>query len=413
MANNYTSQKKDPFFEEENKGDGQTLKSFISMIIAHWYLFLIGVTLCIFLAVLYSKFANIAYQIDAKIMVKDEKKQSGGMSSMIADMDMSSLLGGSTDAESEVEVITSRTLMMKVVKNLQLNVIHGIKGKLRALEVEDNAIPYSIHFINQRDTLSTRIYIIDQVSDNQFHISNSSEGINLVGVFGREIKLPQYTLLIDKKANADLGKSFQDYEMVFHMTIQSIDSRVSQLLSVLSAETTTKQGPVISLSFKYAVPGKGEQILQKLIDIYMKDNLLDKQKMADSTLNFIDSQLAGVSSGLKGIETRIEEFKTSNDLTDMTAQSEELVKNVSSYYTKLNEIQLQLNLVKNIAENINNPKNKQLIPNTLNVNDPVFIQYATIYNQLLLKRQSELLNYTDDNPLVKTWMYKLKMHVKI
>lgn len=401
MSQTNISSEQDPFLNDSDPESGQSLKAFVSKIIAHWYLFLIGVTLCIFLSVLYSKFANVSYLIYAKIMVKDEKQQGGGMKGLMADMELGSLLGGSTDSESELEILTSRTLMTKVVKKLQLNVTHGIKGKLRALEVEDSAIPYTVSFVSQGDSLSAMEYTIDKVNEHQFRFRNNTEDIDIIGSFGKPIVLPQYTIILHKKQNFKLDKSFQSFAFTFTLSIQSIQTRTAQLLSGINAETTTKQGPVISLSLKYAVPGKGEQILQTLIDLYMKDNLEDKQKMADSTLNFIDAQLAGVSTGLKGIEGQIEEFKTDNELADMGAQSQELVKNVSDYYVKLNAIDMQLSLVKKISSNINNPKNKQIIPNTLNVNDPVFIQYAGIYNQLILKRQAELLNYTEDNPLVK------------
>lgn len=401
MSDKHFTSNFDPFMEGQKNENTQSLKAFVSKIIANWYLFLIGVSLCLFLAVIYSKFADVSYQVGAKIIVKDEKKQGAGMKGMLADLELGGLLGGNSDAESELEILTSRTLMRKVVQKLHLNVTHGIKGKLRALEVESRAIPYTITLFNERDSLKKETYIIDKLEGNNFRLKNPADKIEVMGVFGTPIKLPQYYLVVNKKKDQVFNQSFQAFDFVFQTTIESIDDRVAELLSVLNAETTTKQGPVISLSFKYPVPSKGEEILQALIDIYMQDNLEDKQKMADSTLNFIDEQLAGVSSGLKGIETRIEDFKTSNELADMGAQSEELVKNVSLYYSKLNEIELQLNLIKTISSNVNNPKNKQLIPNTLNVSDPVFIQYATTYNQLLLKRQSEFLNYTEENPIVK------------
>ncbi|MBE9599517.1 polysaccharide biosynthesis tyrosine autokinase [Pedobacter sp. MC2016-24] len=397
MSTNYTTKQIDPFLDEEEKDNGQTLKSYIDKILANWFLFLIGVTLCTFLAVIYAKFADTAYHIDGKILVKDEKSGPSGSKGLIADMDLGSLLGGSSSAENEIEILKSRTLMTKVVRKLNLNIIHGMKGKLRSTEVEDALVPYTVQIVSQTDTIQPKSYQIDNITSRSLHLKSSDQGIDMVIPYGKLVKLPQYTLLFTFKP----GYKMIEGDFVYSLNIQSIDSRAESLIKSFNAVITSKQSTVISVSFDYSVPSKGEQILQTLMDLYLRDNLEDKKRIADSTLHFIDGQLAGVTADLKGIETQIETFKESNQLADITAQSQALVTNASDYYKKLNEAELQLNVLQSISAYVNNPANKRIIPSSLNVQDPVFTTYVGLYNELLIQRDKAMLAYTEENPIVR------------
>ncbi len=381
---------------DSENNDNQGFKAYLDKIVANWFLFLIGIALCTFLAVIYAKFSPVGYKIDGKILVKDEKSSSSGGKGLVSDMDLGSLLGGSSSAENEIEILKSRALMTKVVKALNLNITHAQKGRLQALEAPDDLIPYTVTMLTQTDTIESRSYIIDEISDKSVHIVNTDEKIDLVVPYGRPIKLPQFTIKLNFKSNYHF-----DFGLPFVLNIQSVDSRVSALMGHFDAELTSKQSTVISVSFTYSVPSKGEQILQTLMDFYLRDNLEDKKRIADSTLHFIDAQLAGVSVDLKGIEAQIENFKEDNQLADIQAQSEALVSNSSEYFKKLNEAELQLSVLQSISSYINNPNNKRIIPSSLSVQDPAFGQYLVMYNQLLMQRDRDLLSLTEENPLIK------------
>lgn len=375
--------------------DNHGFKTYLDKIVANWFLFLIGIALCTFLSVIYAKFSPVGYKIDGKILVKDEKSSSSGSKGLVNDMDLGSLLGGSSSAGNEIEILKSRALMTKVVRALNLNITHAQKGRLQSLEAPDDLIPYTVTMLTQTDTILSKSYIIDEISNRSFHIVNKEENVDLTVMYGQALKLPQFTLMLNMKSNYKF-----DFGLTFVLNIQSVDSRVSALSGHFDAELTSKQSSVINVSFTYPVPSKGEQILQTLMDFYLRDNLEDKKRIADSTIHFIDSQLAGVSVDLKGIEKQIETFKQENQLADIEAQSQELVANSSEYLKKLNDAELQLSILESISSYINNPKNKRIIPSSLNVQDPAFSQYLVMYNQLLMQRDRDLLSLTEENPLI-------------
>ena len=62
----------------------------------------------------------------------------------------------------------------------------------------------------------------------------------------------------------------------------------------------------------------------------------DKNKIADSTINFIDERLAVVSNQLAGVENDIEQFKVKNQLsTDLAEQARLALSNASDVQQQL------------------------------------------------------------------------------
>ena len=77
----------------------------------------------------------------------------------------------------------------------------------------------------------------------------------------------------------------------------------------LRAAIPSKQLSLISLTLQETVPERGEEVLNKLMVVYMDANVDDKNRIADSTMRFINERLTLVSQELSGIEKDIESFK--------------------------------------------------------------------------------------------------------
>src|SRR5205809_8100137 len=102
----------------------------------------------------------------------------------------------------------------------------------------------------------------------------------------------------------------------------------------------------------------------------MQRNLNEKNEISDSTIAFINSRIGLVSGDLSGIETDIEHFKQKNNLADIEAQSQLLVQNTSSYYQKLNETEVQINVVTTMINYLTDEKNSNRTIPALLTTDP-------------------------------------------
>jgi tyrosine-protein kinase Etk/Wzc len=371
------------------------IKQYIQKVIYNWYLFAVCLLVCMFIAFAYYKTSPQSYKISGKILVRDNKGPSSSTKGLLSG-DISDLLGTTNSADNEIEILTSRFLMEKVVKTKNLNITISFRGSIKTEELDDKDVPFSVQLLNQKDSLVSKTFLIDKVTEKTFRLTDKDNSVIIDGMSGRPIKFEQYDLLITRRPEYPVVTS-----PAYLVNIQSIDSRVEDLMKSLTVELTNKQSTTVQLTLNYSVPGKGEKILQSLMDLYLKADLEDKVRIADSTLSFIDERLVGVTSDLSGIEKQIEGFKKQNKLADITEQGKALIDNSSEYYKKLNDIELQSALINDISKYLKNPSNHRIIPSSLSVSDPVFLEAIKSYNVLLIDRDKETLSYTESNPVIK------------
>src|SRR5690606_22152552 len=115
------------------------------------------------------------------------------------------------------------------------------------------------------------------------------------------------------------------------------------------------------LTLQTSVPDKGEAVVNKLIQVYLQSNVDDKNRIADSTMRFIDERLELVGRELTGIEKEIETFKESSGLTDLSAQSQQLISSTSDYIKQLTDKQVQLSIVESLEKYLSD-NNKRVVP---------------------------------------------------
>jgi tyrosine-protein kinase Etk/Wzc len=387
------------FHEKEFKkitdnDEGFDFKKSIGVFLNYWYLFLISVVSCLLLAFFYAKYATPTYKINSKITIDDQSGSSGGKSiGSSAMMDFSDLLGSPNNAYNEMDILNSKVLMTNVVKELHLNTTIFRNDNIKSVELYDEA-PFDVTVISKNDSLLSRLFDIKIEENGLIHIKNSKEDIDKEIKFGEVIQCEQFGLVFNKKPRNVFPRGYK-------LLVQSIDNKVDDLSNRFTVDLTDKKSTTVLLTFEYPNPRKGEVILQKLINLYLKSNLEIKQQIADSTIEFIDNRLKIVSGELEGVETKFTEFKKNNNIADVDEQGKALVGNVSEYYKKLSDQELQLQILNDVSKFVNNPANNKVIPSSLAMQDQSFADAISAYNQLLVQRSQLELSYKENNPVVK------------
>jgi len=379
------------------------IKVLVTKILNNWYWFLISIIICGTAAFFYTRYATPAYKINSQITIDDKSSIPGGKS-MGGDamMDFSDLLGMPNNAYNEMDILKSKHLMANVVRDMHLNATIYRKGGLKAVELYNEA-PFNVLVIEKKDSIEAKKFDIN-ITNGLIHIKSINKLIHLPSVnddhldetvkYGQIIKCKQFDMIIAKKPGVADPNGYA-------LTVQSVDSKVEELAKNFTVDLTDKKSTTLILTFEYPNPKKGEVILQNLTNLYLHYNLENKKQIADSTLAFIDTRLKIVSSELSGVETKFTEFKQQNNIANVDEQSKALVGNVSDYYQKLNEQEVQLSVLNDISKSINDPANKRILPSSLAVQDPVFSAAVGAYNQLLVQRGQLTLSYKENNPVVQ------------
>jgi capsular exopolysaccharide synthesis family protein len=379
-------------FRPDPQDGGIDLRRLIDKLGMNWYWFALCVTLGLVMAWLYLRYATPDYKINAKILVQDEQK--GGNVPGAEVLQQLQVFSNKSNVDNEVEILESRSLMEQVVRNLQLNVSYFLEGRFKTTEVF-RRLPFTVNWSAFNDSLRGVSYYIEPLSEKKFKISREDVFEKEV-TWGDTLQLPEGILQVQRQPYYPINKDRYIVKVV------SVDAAVGSYQGKLNVAIPNKQVSVIDLTLVSAIPGKGEWILNELVNAYMRASVDAKNRIADSTIAFVDNRLALVSRELTGVERNIQEFKQANQLADLSEQAKLLISSTGDFTRQLTEQEVKLSVIISLEQYLTDEKNgKRMVPSSLVLQDPTFISLLQKYNNFQLERERLLISNTPANPVIQ------------
>ena len=379
---------------ENTKANNRDFIQFVDRIISNWYWFALCGLLGIVLAFLYLRYSVPVYNVHAKLLVSDDKK-GGGMLSSSALGDLSGLMGAKNSVDNEVEVLLTGDLMREMVLSDSSYISYYEVGQIHNVPVLKT--PFRVSILSDPDSiLMPYNFKINKSNSSGVELSNSDTTLNTA--FGAPFSIPGIGLLrIDAISSVANLKDVKSYGF----SILPIDAISSSLMEALSVSVTNKNVSTIDLTLISKLPLRGERQLKMLIEKYVERNLHDKNVIADSTLSFINARLTTITQELSGVEDRISGYKQSTQLSDISEQSRILLENSATYTKSIAEVEVQLSSLDAMSSYLKDVKNPRVVPSSVVTQDVAFNALVGRYNELILEREKLLLANTEGNPLVQ------------
>lgn len=168
MENNNINLQQGNEQEEENNGFDFTL--FLLECLSHWKWFLLSLIVVLGLAVYYTLSSVPIYNVKALVLMVDKwsKSESDVLTQSLG------ITSGVDNIFNEIEVMRSRTIVKKVVDDLDLYASYSMKGKMRNQPLYNNTPfvvrPDSTTDIDQMQT-SVKFDIEPVAADGTYHIT--------------------------------------------------------------------------------------------------------------------------------------------------------------------------------------------------------------------------------------------------
>ncbi|MCC3217372.1 polysaccharide biosynthesis tyrosine autokinase [Chryseobacterium sp. X308] len=374
------------FQESEESLD---LRKIIGKYLVKWPWFIASVLLFVIVAFIYLRYAVPQYQTTTTL--KFDKKQSD-LTGALIDLDNLGLgLGNADELKSEVAVVNSRPILMKVVENLNLNIQYYNSGEIRDSELFTKVpiVAEIISYKNVKKFVSSE-YEVKEVNGNEF-VLEDKENKKVKGTFGKNLILDFGTVVLQKVP----GLTFKNkYKIVFWNPIEKVKS----LEKKIQVDLPDQKAMLMDISIVGTVPEKSEAILNEVTKQYNLDGLRDKNLQAQNTQEFIDKRLEVISRDLSGVENQKEDFQNRNQIVDLEAQAQLALQNTNENTKQLLQQQTQLDLL-NSLQNEASKGDNQLMPSNLGLN-PSLEQAISQYNTLVITRNKTLKQATNENPAV-------------
>lgn len=404
MDTNYQSN------SSENQS-GEDIKKTIFQYLRYWPWFVISIIITVTIALILIQYSPAIYKTSSKIKIL--KEQEGldlqGLQGASPLLDMSSV-----NLDNEIQILKSRRIAQKVIKNLKLQTKHYTSGAIKDREIWNNQVPYIIDWSvsDSSDYKELPIMNLKFKTQNSFELTELESDFKVEAKLGDtieysndEVENVKFSVEINPFYKNDLAPIT---EKAYSFKKTDLEQTITNLTKNLVTETVDQRADIITIFIEGENESKNEDILDELMKQFNQDGVDDNRLVAKRTQEFIEERLVFLVEELDTVETGIVDYKKTNDLTDIEGNTKLLFEKVSKAEMKRFEIETQVEIANEFKNLVNNQENISLLPANLGIESNEVNSLTKAYNDLVLERNEIMVSSTEDNPVIKSIDQRLK-----
>ncbi|UCH14799.1 MAG: polysaccharide biosynthesis tyrosine autokinase [Bacteroidales bacterium] len=390
------------------------------------YIFFIILFLAI--AFVVNKFSPVKYRNYTTIYIGDSE-QASFMGSSNDIMQGFGLFSGQNNIDNEIEILQSFTLVKNVIKDLDLKTSYltfknstfssvlfntpfckkkEIYNYAPIRVVIDQSVPQAIY-------LNFRVILLNE---NEFYLETSGKDIRLYNFiddnvvsmvssvsykgrfkFGDEIKTRYFSFRVIKQDNFDVNFT---KENVLYFYFNDLNILTAQCMKNLEAASTSQTSSLIRINFKGRNPQMVTNFLNSLTSLYLERNIERKNRIALSTVNFIDSQISNIADSLSSAEFRLKSFRSTHNVMDLSFQGQQIVEKMNDLETEKENLNTQRQYYSYLKNYLNDSREVTKLvapPSSMKVSDPILTELISQLLTLSSRRASILRTSTNEDNL--------------
>ena len=299
-------------------------RSTIDTYLSKWKWILLSLVVALIAAFLFLRYSTYQYQSSASIKLKEERNRSQ-LPEISSLQDYGLFSDNSTNVLDEIEILKSRTIIQKVVDELDLNINYYVSGLVKEQEVYFNP-PVNLNFIATDSVISKMdtTFYMKIISPDKFELSKSdnkklfeidkSDGTEYS--FGDRIPTSFGDVIITPN-NGNYGTEVGSHVKVVirpkHIVVDGYKNKIKV--------SNNSKSNVLTITLNENIREKAQLIINTLIEKYNEDAVNDKEEIVKITSDFINNRLEVVSNELEKVDLTAESLKKDNRLSDIASQS--------------------------------------------------------------------------------------------
>lgn len=390
-------------------GEGVNIKEILLICLSKWYYFVISVSVTVLAAVLYIASTAPLYNSTACILIKQDRRtgSSGAEAASMNFNNMGKLFAQQTNVSNEIIAFKSPSLMVDVVKHLDLRANYTVKNHLYRRTLYGRSLPVKVSMVDFPDESSMELTLKYMNRDSVIICKMK----NYIG--GKKVEYEDMLKVhYQDTVNTPVGKLMVVPTIVFYdsqdaafseiaVNYNSLSAAVGAASSGLSVALTDKEATAITLSKTDRSYARAKDILAMLITVYNEKWVSDQNQIAVSTSEFINDRLVVIEQELGDVDSDISQFKSRNQLLDPVATGSMYITQAGQMQAEITEMENRLALARYIrgymASSLNN---NQLLPANSGIENANIETQISEYNVKQLKRNNLVVNSSVDNPVV-------------
>lgn len=364
--------------------------------------FILSFILLIGIALIYNKVTKNRYENQTTLLLQEEENNNFMTGENV--MQGFGLFAPNQNIENEIGILESFTLINDAIIQLNLETtifkeenLLGDKLDFSFLKTDTEIynespvrisidksslqpIDLKIHFriIDRNkfkiEAFGTEVPMYSYLEDDVIFIADSIR-INGIYKFDQEIKGENFNFKIHLKTKDIATWKGEKTFFVFN----NLNLLTLEYQSYIDAVNTSKTSSLVVITMKGDNKYKITDFLNTLSNSYLDRNLEKKNRIAVNTVKFIDSQISEVSDSLNIAESKLQNFRTSNQVMDLSFQGQKSFEKLSELESQRAILIVQQKYYDYIRDyfNRNSDMSDLIAPSSMGVQDPLL-------NQLIL-----------------------------
>ncbi len=320
------------------------------------------------------------YESIATLQLEERTRESELLSELV-------IMSRWNPVNTEMEILKSRSVAEEVVREMGLHREIINENKNLTLNIEN----FSTELIN-----ADRIFTIKFIDNyGSFSVLDGVTPEVGKGVVGRPFTSKALSFNITS-TNAKEGDNFK-------IKVKAFNKIVKGIINNIKVKDVGEQTNIMAVTFRYDNPEKTREILNKIIEVYLRKNIERKSQNISQTLEFITTQLEVVRQELERSEIALDRYKTEHGYVELSASTTNLIDKLSEFEKARAELSIkkkQIEPLYNLLKGDNNSSN-YILP-TIVTEDPIVSEMVKNLAQLEVQRRALLNEYTEQHPQVIT-----------
>ena len=379
MQDNFKDQS---YLQQEDTID---IKKEVGYYLFFWPWFIGAILVAVVGSYLYLRTADRVYDANSQLQIK--KTESDPTSFLTGGMDLFGF--DKVNVENDIAVLTSQHILNQVVARLDLQTkVYTIGRVNEVLKFNDEytALTKSIVFKKPNKNQIWDVVIID----NKAIITNknSSYTINKGEVFE------------NKEITFKINDSLFLEDQTFSIRRVSLNKTVANLRENLTAVAASKQGEIVNLNFKGVNQSRNQAILNTIMQVLAEDQVNDKRKISEVSIDFIDERLKGLTKSIDTISQNTIAYQMASGIFDPATQTGNALSSIIKGQEEAFGIGIQLEIAKALLEKLNSQASYQILPANIGIENQSVNTLVESYNTVVTQRNNLLMSTTTKSPVV-------------
>ena len=370
---------------QQDEGSSFDVMEWVLRILHYWYLFVISVAIALGIATLQNRKWLPSYYSQATVIIKESSGYGGGNSSNSALLRGFGVGSGYSNVQNQMIMLGSYDLLRRVVDSIPfLDVDYISKGRFKTRNMYRNT-PIIITPVEVAPTTYDVLFELTFLPDGRMRINSTNEDLPFTTTarYGDTIKNHLFSAVIMPTSFDKLTNSGKMY-----FRFRTRDGLAKEFMGHLKMQFVGEGSTILALSMVSETPERDCEFLDKLSEIFLLQNLEQKNEVAENSIAFINQQLENLQISLGSSEGAMTRFRQENKFVDVSSYAGQLMGRITSYDQKSMELRLKetyfdylINYVQTGIET-----GAVIAPASLGISEPMLTGLVKELNDLRLKR---------------------------